>query len=197
MTAKMFFEKLKRLCSVFAVAQQVHDNAYAAMLENLQGQVIVTEIYNGADVVDELFERVFGHPAPRHGIHVVTLCRMSDGSYRLANYLNYWLQDGACYIGGLVTDTEVVKNGISKALRQAIRQQGGFAKIAIMHVLDRNSTMVKAFFGHTSVARVLQIIYELGFIDTEQECLYVKWTPHVAKHQKQALLALARKVGAF
>lgn len=197
MTVNMFFKKLKHFFATRAATHQIDYNAYSAMLENLHGQVIVTEICNGADVVDELFQQVFGHSVPRHGIHVVTLCRMSDGSYRLANYLNYWFQEGACYIGGLVTDTNVIKHGISKALRQAIRQQGGFAKIAIMHVLDRNRDTVKAFFGHTSVARVLQIIYELGFIDTDQECLYVKWATNVTKQQKKALLAQASKIGAF
>lgn len=196
MTVKMFFKKLRN-CYAAPAVTPLHDNPYAAMLENLQGQIIVTEIYNGADVVDELFERVFGHPAPRHGIHVVTLCRMSDGSYRVANYLNYWFKEGACYIGGLVTDTAVVKHGISTALRKEIRQQGGFAKIAIMHVLDRHRDTAQAFFGHTSVPQVLKIIDTLGFVGTDQECLYVKWAEQVSERHKHELLAQARHVGAF
>ena len=199
MTIKILLKKFKHFFSVTQTAQPHSVSSYATMLAELQGQIIVTEIYNGADVVDELFQRVFGHSAPRHGIHVVTLCRMSDGSYRLANYLNYWLKDGACYIGGLVTDTAVVRHGISQTLRHAIRQQGGFAKIAIMHVLDtyRQCDEVQVIFGHTSVAQVLKIFAELGFIGTDQACLYAKWAPSVSAQQQKTLLTQARQVGAF
>jgi hypothetical protein len=178
-----------------ALPQRCSD--YAAALQSLKGNVIVTEVSNGSDVVDELFYKVFGHSAPRHGNHVVTFCRMDDGSYRVANYLNYWIQGNACYIGGVITDKDLIRHHVSKELRAAIRQQGGFAKIAIMYVLDHNFDEVKVFFGHTSIPIILKIIAGLGFKSTDQEYLYAKWKPDMTVRQREKLLAQARKVGPF
>lgn len=195
MNVMTFLRKLQRMFLTQTVQHERGD--YAATLENLQGNVIVTEVSNGSDVVDELFYKVFGHSAPRHGTHVLTFCRMSDGSYRVANYLNYWLQDDACYIGGVITDTDLIRHQVSKELRAAIRQQGGFAKIAIMYVLDRHVGTVKVFFGHTSIPIILKIIDGLGFKKTDQEHLYAKWAADATARQQKKLLAQASKVGAF
>lgn len=195
MNVMAFLKKLQRLFTVPPVVRGYSD--YTAALESLQGEVIVTEVPNGSDVVDGLFNKVFGHPAPRHGTHVLTFCRMGDGSYRVANYLNYWLKDGACYIGGVITDTDLIRHQLSKELRAAIRQQGGFAKIAIMYVLDRHCASAQVFFGHTSIPIILKIIDGLGFKSTEQDYLYAKWAPGVTVRQQKKLLAQARAVGAF
>jgi hypothetical protein len=183
---KMFFQR-----------KHEKNNEYSDVLTVFKGDLIVTEILNGSDVVDELFLQVFGHPAPRHGIHVVTFCRMSDGSYRVANYLNYWIKGDACYIGGVITDKDLVRHQVSKELRSTIRQQGGFAKIAIMYVLDHNIDKVKVYFGHTAIPVILRIIDGLGFKSTDQDYLYAKWAPGVTAAQQRKLLAEAAKVGAF
>lgn len=180
------------------IFQRKHEkNEYANVLKAFKGNLIVTEILNGSDVVDELFLQVFGHPAPKHGFHVVTFCRMSDGSYRVANYLNYWIKGDACYIGGVITDKDLVRHHVSKELRKTIRQQGGFAKMAIIYVLDHNIDKVKVFFGHTAIPVILRIIDDLGFKSTDQDYLYAKWAPGVTAAQQRKLLAEAAKVGAF
>lgn len=184
--------------NIFKKNKEYKENRdYSAVLENLKQDIIITELANGSDVVDELFYKVFGHPAPRHGTHVVTFCRMSDGSYRVANYLNYWIQGDACYIGGVITDKDLVRHQVSKELRSAIRLQGGFAKIAIMYVLDQNIDKVKVFFGHTAIPIIVKIIDDLGFKSTDQDYLYAKWAPDMTARKQKKLLAEAAKVGAF
>ncbi|HUH58044.1 MAG TPA: hypothetical protein VL020_05980 [Pseudomonadales bacterium] len=194
MNLKRLVEKIKKQCLKRSVQQR---SDYATALENLKGNVIVTEVSNGSEVIDELFYKVFGHPAPRHGTQVVTFCRMNDGSYRVANYVNFWIREGACYIGGLVTDKDLFKHQVSKELQLAIREQGGLGKIAMMYVLERNSDKVDVFFGHTSIPRAIEIIDDLGFKNTEQEYLYAKWKPATSARQQKKLLAQAAKVGAF
>jgi hypothetical protein len=146
---KMFFQR-----------KHEKNNEYSDVLTVFKGDLIVTEILNGSDVVDELFLQVFGHPAPRH-------------------------------------DKDLVRHQVSKELRSTIRQQGGFAKIAIMYVLDHNIDKVKVYFGHTAIPVILRIIDGLGFKSTDQDYLYAKWAPGVTAAQQRKLLAEAAKVGAF
>lgn len=172
-------------------------STYAKAMADLQGDVIMAELENGSYIVDELFMRVFGHPAPTHGHHIVTFCRLDDGSYRVANYLNYWVKDGACYIGGAVTDKDLIKNKINKNLLTKIGEHGGLYPLSIMYMIEHHLGTVSAIFGHTSVSRALEVILGLGFIATGEPYLYVKWAPYVSKRNKKSLLAQAIEIGAF
>lgn len=172
-------------------------SSYAKAMADLQGDVIMAELENGSHIVDELFIRVFGHPAPTHGHHIVTFCRLDDGSYRVANYLNYWVKDDACYIGGAVTDRDLIKNKINKNLLEKIGEYGGLYPLSIMYMIEHHLAEVSAIFGHTSVPRALEVILGLGFVATEEPYLYVKWAPCVSKRNKNSLLAQAIEIGAF
>lgn len=189
---------LQRLKTVFSPSRaSLRGCDYASVMQALQGDVVVTELDNGCCIVDDLFRRTFGHPAPTHGQHLVTFCKVQDGSYRVANYLNYWLKEDACYIGGAITDKEVLVNGISKTLLENITAQGGLSKLSIMYAVESQLKQVSAVFGHTEVPRSLQVILEIGFVETTEPALYVKWAPEVSKQRKDELLAQAIAIGAF
>lgn len=172
-------------------------NDYAGTISTFRGDVVVTELSDGNHIVNNLFMQTFGHPAPSHGQHVLTFCKTQDGSYRVANYLNYWTKDDACYIGGAITDKHLLKNHINKHLLKAITASGGLSKLSIMYVVESQLKHVSAVFGHTEVPRSLQIILEIGFIATQEPSLYVKWAPNVSDINKNKLTAQAIAIGPF
>lgn len=177
--------------------QRSTSSLYAKAMADLKGDVIIAELENGSYIVDELFMQVFGHPAPTHGHHIVTFCRLDDGSYRVANYLNYWIKNGACYVGGAVTDRDLIKNKISKKLLVKISQYGGLYPLSVMHLLEHQLGPTSAIFGHTSVPRALEVILELGFVATDEPYLYVKWAPCVSERNKKSFLVQAKEIGDF
>lgn len=170
---------------------------FTGIMQVFQGDVIVTELSNGCYIVDDLFKQTFGHPAPTHGNHVVVFCKVQDGSYRVANYLNYWVKDDACYIGGAITDKQVLKSSISTTLLETITAQGGLSKLSIMYTVENQLKQVSAIFGHTEVPRSLQVILELGFVATPEQALYVKWAPEVSEQHKNKLVTQAIAIGPF
>lgn len=195
MSTRIFIDRLKALCSRKHPAQK--NNDYASVMRALNGDVIVTELSNGCCIVDDLFKQTFGHPAPTHGQHVVIFCKVPDGSYRVANYLNYWLKDDACYIGGAITDKNILKNSISKTLLEKITEQGGLSKLSIMYAVESQLQHISAVFGHTEVPRSLQVILDIGFVATAEPALYVKWAPNVSNQRKDELIAQAVAIGSF
>lgn len=188
-------DKIKKMMlSKYAIEK---DNSYFEVINGLKDGVFVTEIENGIHIIDNIFMQVFGSLPPTHGNHVVTFCKMQDGSYRFANYLNYWIKDKCCYVGGAITDKDLMKTKVSSELRESINSHGGLAKIALMYVMDRTANNVDAVFVHSSVPRALEIILNFGFISTSEDFLYVKWSPGVTESIKKKLLLKAIKVGSF
>lgn len=195
MSTRILIDRLKVLISRKHAAQK--NNDYASVMRTLNGDVIVTELSNGCCIVDDLFIKTFGHPAPTHGQHVVTFCKVLDGSYRVVNYLNYWVKDDACYIGGAITDKNILKNSISTPLLESITAQGGLSKLSIMYTVENQLRHISAVFGHTEVPRSLQVILEIGFVATTEPALYVKWAPGVSEQRKDELVAQAVAIGPF
>ena len=190
-----FIDHLKTVFPLKQVPNKITD--YANVMRALSSDVVVTELSKGHCIVDELFIQTFGHCAPTHGQHVVVFCRIQDGSYRVANYLNYWVKDDACYIGGAITDKNILKKNISKALLEKITAQGGLSKLSIMYAVESQLKQVSAVFGYTEVPRSLQVILDIGFVATAEPALYVKWAPEVSQQRKDELLAQAIAIGAF
>ncbi len=159
--------------------------------------VQVTEVSDGHWFVDELFQRKFGHSAPRTGRHVVTFVRSQDACLRVAGYLHFWRQDVLGFIGGGATDGHALRP-LPTAHADLINQHGGLLRQALLYAFNRFATDgLEAFFGHCGDARAKSVDLAAGFIETSDPYLLVKWVHRLPPKRETELIDRALAIGAF
>lgn len=128
-----------------------------AAIENL----VITEISETA-LIDPLFRRKFGDPAPDFPIHVVALYRLNDWTWIPLSYTHFQRYESVILVGGACTDGNALR-ALPSGVADRIREAGGSYLALLRWAFERYANECEAFFGYCGDARAEAVDLQAGF----------------------------------
>src|SRR5690606_24072082 len=171
------------------------DGVHRRLPVALRERLLITEIAQGAFVVEEMFRRKFGDPPPRHPHHVVALVRSAAGAFVPIGYTHFHRVGDICLVGGMSTDGRAFAH-LDDAARALVRDAGGLAGF-LLHYGFAHFGWASAFFGHVGDARARAVDLRAGFRDSGHPYLMVYSPRPLVAQSRQRLIAQAHAIGPF
>lgn len=123
--------------------------------------LIITEI-SETSLIDPLFRRKFGDPAPDSPSHVVALYRLNDWTWLPLSYTHFQRFETVILVGGACTDGNALR-ALPPGVADRIRDAGGSYLALLQWAFRRYADQCDAFFGYCGDARAEAVDLAAGF----------------------------------
>ena len=160
------------------------------------GRFFICESSAGADVVNDLFTRKFGSPAPGHGHHIIAWYRNDWYSFLPVAYLNLLPFSGAMLVGGGCTDGQAFEH-MTPEHRSEIREAGGVLYYMLRFGFHRFAGECEAYFGHVGDPRAEEVDLQAGFRHTGHQNLVACFHKPITDDRKTELTEKVAQLRSF
>ena len=158
--------------------------------------ILITTVSDGPFFVDNLFQRIFAHPAPKHGNSVVCFYRKSWQEFVPLCYVNFNPFDEIMLGGGATTDVFVFRR-MPRQLISEIKKAGGIYLQLLRFSIDHFGDDCEAFFGYTADKLALEVDLKAGFEPTKYKHLIAHFHKPLSTERRDFLIDKANGVGPF
>ncbi len=150
-----------------------------------------------ASPVDALFQRRFGHPAPKSPHHVVARVVGAAGHQEVACYIHFTDAGGGLFLGGGACIDERVLRRAAPAVRAEAKANGGLYAMTLAWSVRHFAAGFPAVFGYCGDVLAERADLAVGFERTPYAHLLVYWTKALGDDERSALVARAHAIGPF
>lgn len=123
--------------------------------------LVITEV-SETRLIDPLFRRKFGDPAPDTPSHVVALYRLNDWTWIPLSYTHFQRFENVILVGGACTDGNALRS-LPPGVADRIRDAGGSYLALLCWAFRRYADECEAFFGYCGDARAEAVDLQAGF----------------------------------
>jgi hypothetical protein len=158
--------------------------------------IVVTEVADGAEFAEPIFQKKYRAAAPRHGRHLLAFYRGNEERWIAVAYLNYLPFRAAMLIGGACTDGEILRT-LPEAPRRWIEANGGLMLQLVRYGEARFAAESIGTFGHCGDARSWAVLSQCGYCRLDHPYLIVRWNREPQGAARAELLAAVEAQGPF
>lgn len=158
--------------------------------------ILITEVVEGSQLAEGIFQRKYGTQAPRHGHHIFALYQCPGHSWMPVSYLNYLEHGDVMLAGGACTDGRVIR-GMSAKQQDQIKKCGGLYFHLAEYATKKCALDKVATFGYCGDARAWEVNEKLGYERTDHPYLIVRWHDKLRVVCAEALINKIRAIGPF
>lgn len=158
--------------------------------------ILITEVVEGSQLAEGIFQRKYGTQAPRHGHHIFALYQCPDHSWMPVSYLNYLEHGDVMLAGGACTDGNVIR-AMSAGQQEAIKQSQGLYFYLAEYATKRYTSNKYATFAYCGDARAWEVSERLGYERTDHSYVIVRWHNKPSLSSAQALIDDIKSLGPF
>lgn len=156
----------------------------------LEDFIVVSEVDNGRDFAEGIFQRKFRLSVPDFPHHIVTFYRKDAHCLVPFSYVHIRPRGDIHLVGGACTDGRVFAM-MTDAQRDQVTAAGGVYLNALRYAFDRFADRCEAFFGYCGDARAWDVDMQAGFVSTRHEKLIARWHKPVDAGRKLELIEQA------
>jgi hypothetical protein len=165
-------------------------------LSNPFEKILITTVNDGPFFVDELFQRKFAHPAPDHGIAVISFYRNDWDHFLPVCYTNFLPYEEVILVGGAMTDGRAFAH-MTDDLPEKIRASGGIYYHVLKFAFDKFKNECEAYFGHAGDQRAYDVDIQAGFEPTGHQHLIAHFHKPLTTQRKDYLIEKIHSIGPF
>lgn len=158
--------------------------------------ILITEVVEGSQLADGIFQRKYGTQAPRHGHHIFALYQYPDHSWVPVSYLNYQEYDEVLLAGGACTDGGVIREMSVRQQDQITKFEGLYFQLA-QYATQKYALGKIATFGYCGDARAWEVNEKLGYERTKHQYVIVRWHDKPKIAHAEALINKICAIGPF
>lgn len=144
--------------------------------------IIITKVDNAAFFVEDLFRRTFGQSPPPTPVHYVAFHKRDSSSFEPVGYYHVTHFGECALVGGLCVDERYRNKGLGEK----------FSSVVFDDIKGK-----KAFFAYIGNPISERIAHRVGYMNTRQEHLLVRWVQVLTKEEQEKLLAAVIAIGPF
>jgi GNAT superfamily N-acetyltransferase len=145
-------------------------------------KIKIVRVDHAAFFIADLFKKSFGAPPPTTPVHYVAFYKSSPSTFEAIGY--YHVEDRGEYalVGGLCVDPRYRNKGLGEK----------FSRIVF-----EDAKAHKAFFAYLGNPISEAIAHRVGYINTEQKHLMVRWLMPLNDEEKEKIITEVAALGPF
>ncbi|MGH7962712.1 MAG: GNAT family N-acetyltransferase [Candidatus Binatia bacterium] len=145
-------------------------------------KITIVKVSDAAFFIEDLFRRTFAQPSPTTPVHYVAFCKPTPSTFKAVGYYHVDHRDEYALVGGLCVDTQYRNRGLGEE----------FSRIVFAEAADK-----KAFFAYIGNPISQAIARRVGYIETRQQYLMVKWVKPLSEDEKERIITEVIAIGPF
>jgi len=145
-------------------------------------KIKIVSVNDAAFFIADLFRSSFGDPPPTTPVHYVAFYKTAPSTFASIGYYHAYLCGEYALMGGLCVDPRYRNQGIGERL----------ARFAFADAAD-----AKAFFTYVGNPVSIAIVRRIGYVETRQKHMMVKWLQPLSEAEKERLMTEVIARGPF
>ncbi|MCS6927457.1 MAG: hypothetical protein NZ578_16325 [Candidatus Binatia bacterium] len=145
-------------------------------------KLLITRVDTAAFFIGDLFQRTFGEAPPVAPVHYVAFYKEDASTFTAIGYYHVTHCGEYALVGGLCVDVRYRNQGLGEKL----------SRIAFRDAGDK-----KALFAYVGNPVSDGIARRIGYVQTRQPHLMVKWLQPLPEEEKERILAEVIAIGPF
>jgi len=145
-------------------------------------QIRIVKVDDAAFFIADLFRRTFAESPPLTPVHYVAFYKATPALFEPIGYYHVDQRGEYALVGGLCVDPRYRQKGLGEQ----------FSRIAFEDAREN-----KAFFAYIGNPISDTIARKIGYIETNQKHLMVKWMKPLAAEERERIIAEVAALGPF
>lgn len=145
-------------------------------------QIKIVQVSDAAFFIGDLFRKTFAQPPPITPVHYVAFARSAPSTFEAVGYYHVDFRTEYALVGGLCVDARYRNRGLGEV----------FSTIVFADAGNR-----KAFFCYVGIPVSQAIARRVGYSETRQQYLMVKWMQPISDDEKERILTEVIAIGPF
>lgn len=146
------------------------------------GEIAIIRVDNAAYFIGDLFRQSFGDLPPKEPIHYVAFSHVGPVTFEAIGYYHIYHHGEYALMGGLCVDPRYRNRGLGERLVRIAFEDAGEAK---------------AFFAYAGNPISINILRRVGYVDTRQKYMMVKWLKPLVQEEQERIVAEVAAIGSF